>query len=139
MKTYHLANDIHVFGFEVKSFPSGISESFDELINKTGDCAGVRSYFGIVKPGEAGKIAYYAVAEERKSGEAEKFHYNKYSIEKGEYLTMDINDWRNKTDSIKDIFHELFQDNRVDKSKPCVEWYKDENEMLCMVKTTTLN
>ena len=139
MEIYNLGNDIHVFEFEVKSFPSGIQEAFEELINKTGDSAGARSYFGIIKPGKGGKTGYYAAAEKKEPGEAVKFNYDTYTIEKGEYLTMKINDWRTKTGSIKDVFHEIFQDNRVDKEMPCVEWYKNENEMLCMVRTTTSN
>ncbi len=139
MEIYTLANDMHVIEFEVKSFPSGISEAFDELINKTGDCAGARSYFGIIKPGKTGKTGYYVAAEEKDPGEAEKFNYDTYTIENGEYLIMKINDWRTKTGSIKDVFQELFQDSRVDKKMPCVEWYKNENEMLCMVRTNTSN
>ncbi len=136
MEIYNLVNDIPVFEFQLKTFPSGISEAFDELIKKTGDIAGDRSYFGIIKPGNEGKTCYFVAAEEKEPGEAEKFNYDTYTIESGEYLITRINDWRTKTGSIKDVFHEIFQDSRVDKKMPCVEWYKNENEMLCMVKTT---
>lgn len=137
MEIYNLANNIHVFEFEVKSFPLGISEAFNELISKTGDSVGARSYFGIIKTNKEGKTVYYAAAEEKETGEAEKFNYDEDTIEGGEYLIVKINDWRTKTGSIKDVFHEIFQDSRVDKEMPCVEWYKNENEMLCMVRTAT--
>lgn len=28
----------------------------------------------------------------------------------------------------------MMQDNNVDKAKLCVEWYKNDEEMLCMMK-----
>ena len=46
-----------------------------------------------------------------------------------------VRDWRKKTGCIKDVFHEMMQDNRFDGSKPCIEWYKNDEEMLCMLKT----
>ena len=42
--------------------------------------------------------------------------------------------WRTKTDCIKDIFHEIMQDERAGHTKPAVEWYKNDDEMMCMVK-----
>jgi hypothetical protein len=53
---------------------------------------------------------------------------------KGEYLMETVYDWYKKTDSLKDVFHILMQHSRVDKTKPCVEWYKNNDEMMCMVK-----
>jgi hypothetical protein len=81
-----------------------------------------------------GAIQYSAVAEELTTGEAEKYHCEKFIISKGEYLTTTLKNWQTKTDKIKDVFHEMMSDNRVDKSKPCIEWYKNEQEMLRMVR-----
>jgi hypothetical protein len=60
-------------------------------------------------------------------------------IEKGEYLAVTLRDWRKKTDSIKSIFQKMIEDNRVDKRKPCIEWYKNDDEMICMVKAASHN
>ena len=133
MKTYNLDKDIKVFGLQVKTFPSGIGEAFIELIKKTGDAAGSRAYYGISEF-NGGKMTYYAVAEEKFSGEAEKYKCEKLKIEKGEYVTTTVLEWRRKTDCIKDVFQELLQDSRVNKTKPAIEWYKDDNEMMCMVE-----
>jgi hypothetical protein len=35
------------------------------------------------------------------------------------------------------VFHEIMRDGRVDKTKPCVEWYKNDDEMMCMIKQLT--
>ena len=72
MEKYDIKNDIKVFGSMVKTFPAGIKETFDELIKKTGDLAGARSYYGISEFKE-GIMQYYAVAEEKTPGESEKY------------------------------------------------------------------
>src|SRR5664279_469344 len=116
MEKYNLTHDITVFGRQVKTFPSGIGEAFDELIKKTGDRAGARDYYGISEFKD-GKMIYYAVAEEKAEGEAGKYNYEKLKIEKGEYLTGTIIDWQKKTECIKDVFYEIIQDPRVNKTK----------------------
>lgn len=56
-------------------------------------------------------------------------------IEKGEYQTEAVHNWLSKTDCIKDVSHYLMANNKPDKDHPCIEWYKSDEEMLCMVKT----
>jgi predicted transcriptional regulator YdeE len=126
--------DLKVFGIEVKNFPEGIQEAFDELIKKTGDSAGAREYYGLSSMNSNGKIIYKAVAEEKYEGEAAKYNYEESIIEKGKYLFTSLKNWRSKTHCIKDIFNEMMKDEHVNKMKPCVEWYKNDEEMLCMVK-----
>ncbi len=133
MEKYNFMNDVKAFGITVLTFPAGIGEAFDELIKKTGDCAGSRNYYGISEF-KNGKMFYYAVAEEKSPGEAEKYEYERFTIEKGDYLATTLNDWKNKTNCIKDIFSEIIKDPAVNKTKPAIEWYKDENEMMCLVK-----
>lgn len=133
MEKYNFNNDVKVFGLQVKTFPSGIGEAFDELIKKTGDCAGARDYYGISEFKD-GKWIYYAVAEEKFTGEAQIYNYEELKIEKGEYLTNTVFEWRRKTECIKDVFSEIIQDARVNKTKPAIEWYKNDNEMMCLVK-----
>lgn len=134
MEKFTIEKNLNVFGREVATFPAGIGEAFDELIKKTGDCAGERNYYGVSSMNENGKIIYKAVAEEKYEGEAEKFNYEKDTIEQGEYLYETLYHWANKTSMIKDIFHEMMHDEHVDTRKPCVEWYKNDEEMLCMLK-----
>jgi hypothetical protein len=133
MEKLTFENDVKVFGIEVKTFPLGISEAFDELIEKTGDCAGERNYFGVSYISN-GKMIYKAVAAEKSDGEAKQFNYEEGMIEKGEYIFEVLKDWQTKTDCIKDVFRKMMNDERIDKTKPAVEWYKNNDEMLCMVK-----
>jgi hypothetical protein len=134
MEKYNLKKELKVFGLQVKTFPLGIKEAFGNLMKLLPDGSN-RPYYGVSYMKEDGSIIYNAAAEEKYEGEAEKYNLERYIIEGGEYLTETINDWQAKTDSIKDVFHEMMQDNRVDKKKPVVEWYKTDEEMMCMVKT----
>jgi hypothetical protein len=133
MEPYTITNDITVFGIEVPQFPSGIDEVFDKLVKKLPGGFN-RSFYGVCEM-KNGVYVYKAAAEEIIAGEAEKYNCERFTIEKGKYLTVPLKDWRKKTDKIKDIFQQLMTDGRVNKSKPSVEWYKNEAEMLCMVKT----
>jgi len=128
-------SDIKVFGINVKTFPAGIGAAFDELISKTGDGAGARDYYGISYLDSNGKVVYKAVAAEQMQGEAEKYGYAESTIEKGEYFFRTLKNWQTQTDCIKDIFHEMMEDKNADTTKPCVEWYKSDDEMLCLVKS----
>ena len=134
MEIYNLINDIKVFGFQVKSFPRGIGDAFESLI-KIVPGGFERPYYGISYLDKDGQILYNATALEKYEGEAEKYNCKRYLIEKGEYLAVSITNWRDNTDCIKDVFHDMMEDDRADKTKEVVEWYKTETETLCLVKT----
>ena len=134
METFTFEDDIKVFGIEVSTFPAGIGDAFNELINATGDAAGKRNYYGISYMNNDGKIIYKAVAEEKYNGEAGKYNYAISTIEKGKYYYKKVNDWRSKTNCINQVFHEIMQDDKVNKQTPAIEMYKNDDEMLCMIK-----
>ena len=132
MEKYNLQNDLRVLGIQVKTFPFGMKEAFDELA-RTLPKGEAQPFYGISKCTKDG-ILYIAAALETFEGEAEKYGYKTYTVEKGEYLSVPIFDWMKKTDSIKNVFEEMLKDERSDKSKPCVEIYKTDHEMVCLVK-----
>lgn len=134
MDILQLDNKINVMGRQVKSFPSGIKEAFDSLASLIENSTN-RSWFGISYFDENNTIIYHAAAEETETGEAEKYGLQRYTIENGVWLTEAVNGWKNKTGSIKDVFHQMMQDERADLTKPCIEWYKTDEAMLCMVKS----
>ena len=123
------------FGFQVTSFPQGIGEAFDSLIDRVPDGL-ERPYYGISYV-ENNHIVYLAAALEKFPGEAEKYGFRRYVINEGEYNAITVKDWRTKTDTIKDVFMELMKDDCPTENNPCVEWYKNDDEMVCMVKTNT--
>jgi hypothetical protein len=133
METYFIEKDLTVFGVEVKTFPQGIDEAYKKLMDQLGGGFD-RPFYGISFM-QSGMMHYYATALETTRGEAEKYNCERLTIEKGEYLTITVLQWRSKTKEINSFFHQLLQDDRTDKTKPAIEWYKNNEEMLCMLRT----
>jgi len=133
METFVIKKNIEAFGFQVKTFPKGIGEAFDSLIEMVPEGLN-RSYYGISYMTPDNKPVYIAAVEEKNKGEAERNKCERVTIEQGKYLAVSVKDWRKKTDTIRDVFHEMMNEKNIDHSKPCVEWYKNDNEMLCMLK-----
>ncbi|GAC1427063.1 MAG: hypothetical protein NVSMB7_03820 [Chitinophagaceae bacterium] len=134
MEIYHQQDHRQVFGKPVKTFPQGIGDAFGALMKMIPD-GNKRAYYGLSKMDTDGRVLYWATAEEKFPGEAEKYGCEKLTLPKGDYLAVTVHDWRGNTDCIKDVFHEMMQDKRADITKPCVEWYNNDNEMLCMLQT----
>jgi len=132
MKMFTLAQEIRTFGREVGAFPAGIAAAFGELIADTGDRAGERDYFG-VSTFRDGRMHYYALAAERQAKEAERPGYEKIVIPAGRYLVRELPDWQANTGCIRDIFMEMLQDPSADRQMPAIEWYRDDQDMWCML------
>lgn len=133
METYNIKKDIKVFGRRVVTFPIGIKEAYDSLVEMVPDAL-KRSYYGLSRFDNDGTILYFATVEETHPGEAKVYDLDSYVIEGGEYLSKTILNWYTKTDSIKEVFHELMQHKEADLSYNCIEWYKSDYEMQCMVR-----
>jgi len=132
MEKVVLNDHLSVFGFEVTTFPEGIGEAFDTLMKLVPD--GVdRSFYGISYT-EGEEIRYHAAVVENFPGEAEKYNCRRYTIQKGEYLTTPLKDWKKKTHTIKEIFGEMLKDDCPTIERPAVEWYINDDEMLCMIR-----
>lgn len=135
MKIYHIENDIEVFGEDVTSFPKGIDEAFNRLIEVGKKDS--RTYYGIGYCVD-NKMTYAAATSELYIGEANEYdEYDVYTIEAGDYLCEPLYDWRSKTNCIKDIFAQMLEDERAHKSKPSIEIYLNDDEMLCLIKMKT--
>lgn len=133
MDRYTLKQDVNVWGIEVSTFPDGVSEAFDKLVSMLPGGFD-RSLYGICFMSDQGNLVYVAAAEEKEESEAEVYNCRRYTIEKGEYFVVTLKDWRRKTDQINNVFHEMLATARVDRMKPSVEWYKNNDEMKCMLK-----
>jgi predicted transcriptional regulator YdeE len=134
MEKMNFKNDIKVFGVEVKTFPNGVDDAFHQLIKTINDKNEQDRYYYGISEFKNGKMFYYATAEEKQAGEAEKFNYETFIIESGNYIVEKLENWRTQTDCIKDIFQKIMNDGNADTTKPAVEWYKNDKEMLCMIK-----
>ena len=132
MERIQLTAEIRVFGLVVENFPHDIGAAFDRLANLV-EGGFDRPYYGICEMKD-GAMIYRAAAQEMYEGEAARYACEPYVIEKGTYLAVTVHDWRKNTESIKDVFEDILEDDRVDFAKPFVEWYKDDMEMVCMAR-----
>jgi predicted transcriptional regulator YdeE len=133
MEKYNLPENIKVFCATAKSFPEGIQEAFitlDKMLSKEG-----RTFYGISYKNETGGIVYKAAVSESFEGEAEQYGFETFVINKGEYLTETIADWMRHIEVIGRTFEKLLEEPEYDESYPCVEWYKSDKELMCMVRT----
>lgn len=131
MEIYHITRNIKVFGSVVENFPKGVGEAFQELIEKIPNGHG-RVYYGISWC-IGNDITYIAAAEQKSEDEPAKYNCDSYTIEKGDYLCIAVDNWQSKVDCIKDFFAEIMKDERADNKTPAIEIYKNDKELLCMI------
>lgn len=133
MEILSIASDIKVFGTLVTAFPIGIGDAFNRLIKTVPD-GRQRACYGISSMNEQGEVLYFAAIAEQVPGEAEKYRFEQREVPKGDYLAITVVDWQQKTHCIKDVFHEMMQDDRYLHDSPCIEWYKNDSEMICLLQ-----
>lgn len=131
MEVFRLTKDINVIYIEAESFPGGVKNAFTKLYSQV---AGTqqRRIFGLSKL-QHGIIIYKAAASENFEGEGASLQLPTFLIRKGVYLTETLMDWQQNEMMIGSIFNRLVADKRLDGSAHCIEWYKSERELWCMV------
>lgn len=132
MELINRENDVRVFCNTVPTFPLGIRQAFDSLIKLVNGPAG-RDFYGISYLDDQGKIVYKVAVSALDSEGPSKFG-EPFTIKKGTYLGETLHGWMDNTNQIKDVFMKMMDDVRMDRSYPCIEWYKTDEEMICMVK-----
>ena len=135
MEEYHLPNDISAMYITASSFPDGVlaaHQKLHSLVPRTESPE--RKYFGISFPNQDGTIIYKAAAEELTDDEAEKLSLETYLIKKGEYISIDIHDYMKEVSGIREAFQKLLSDPRIDPNGACVEWYRSDYVVKCMVR-----
>ncbi|HEV8513305.1 MAG TPA: hypothetical protein VGQ59_08510 [Cyclobacteriaceae bacterium] len=136
MEIYTLKNNIEIFCVTARSFPYEIKQAFAALINLLPTVEG-RTFFGIAFEDKNGDMIYKAAVLESFGGEAEKLGCEKFIIEKGDYLTETLKDWK-KDESLIGLTFKKFSESKYNATFPCVEWYQG-NDVMCMVKLENQN
>lgn len=134
MDTQTLDGDIKVLAIQVKTFPQGIQEAFDKLNDLVGGDQWRRNVFGISHGSKDGGVVYYAAISQNFDGEGEELNCVELVVPAGTYAVKRINNWREQLPSIGNAFCELMQEPDFDHVTPCIEWYQNPDQMLCMVK-----
>jgi predicted transcriptional regulator YdeE len=136
MEVITIDKEIKVIGLKVNTFPTGIGEAFNTLMNSLPDGTH-RSYYGISNC-KNGHMSYIAAAEIKNTSEAIP-GTEQFVIDTGLYITKPLWDWRKHVNEIKEMFEEMMHDERVKPESTCIEWYKDDNLMFCMIKIDDTN
>ena len=134
MKPYFLNADINVLCVTASSFPDGIMAAFDKL-NSLIQSPTPRRIFGISSGDGNKNIIYKAAAEENSADEAARLGCERFTIEKGEYISEHIEDFMKHIPAMGQAFQEMCGDSRIDSNGYCIEMYLNNNkDVLCMVK-----
>jgi len=135
MKEYFLEHDVKVFCVTAKSFPEGVQQAFitlEKMLSKEG-----RTFYGISHGTASGEIIYKAAVTEKYEGEGNEYDFENYTIPKGKYVTETINDYMNNMPRFGEVFREMLAHPQLDTNGACIEWYKSDKEVMCMVKINT--
>ena len=134
MKPYFLDSDINVICVTASSFPDGIVPAFDKL-NSLIQSPEPRRIFGISYGDGATNITYKAAAEEKSADEAGRLGCERFTIKKGEYTSLYIEDFMKNIPAIGQAFRDMCRDKRIDSNGYCIEMYLNNNkDVLCLVK-----
>jgi len=135
MKTgnYILEENITVYCIDAERFPEGVQAAHEKLHGLV-KFSPERKYYGISFP-RNGKIIYKAAATELNKGELSRHGLEAFRIPKGNYIFIDVPDFRKNLDQITRVFDELTKDSRIDPKGFCLEWYLSDTLCRCMIKT----
>jgi len=138
LENFKLENDIHLFCVRADSFPAGIKAAQEKLA-ATLKPGGKRNYFGVSYLYDD-KILYMAAAE-LKSVEKVPADCETYTLLKGNYISIYIEDFAKDTTRINQAFKTLLNDPRIDENGCCAECYLPEGadhnaakNVRCMVR-----
>ena len=126
MDTIVFDKEISVCCVAASSFPDGVLAAFQTLHGKL-DHKEERQHFGISHGLPDGGILYLAAATELNPGEAEALRLERFTIQKGPYLGLIIQDYMKDLGEIGRTFHRLLQSPELDPEGYCLEIYTGKN------------
>jgi hypothetical protein len=135
MDKYSINKNIEVVFLTAPTFPNDVPTTFEKLHSLIPDNPN-RRYFGISHPDKTGKINYKAAAEILPSDTFDQPELQKFSIEKGEFVTKYIVNHFKDSSSIGTAFQELLAHPLLDPNGYCLEVYKNytDVDVHCMVR-----
>ena len=132
METTNLENDIAVMYINADSFPAGVLSAHQQLHSLI-PYATERKYFGLSRP-EGGGIVYKAAAEVLTSGEAENLKLKTIVINKGNYVSVILQDYIKDLQAIGNAFQQMIARPDIAPDGYCIEWYLSDKDVQCMVR-----
>jgi hypothetical protein len=132
MESRQLGKDIRVFYVEALSFPAGVKQAWDDL-QKMLPSKVNRCFYGISWM-QKGNIIYKAGVEETFLGEAERYGCPVFTISAGNYVSETITNYLTNLQAFGPTFQKLLAVPGRAEDAVCVERYKSDKEVICMVK-----
>lgn len=134
IETWIQKSEVKLIVEKAEDFGKGIAEAFVRLAEKLNTPGVHRDCYGIVLK-EDGQMNYYAAFTELREGEASEMNLPAKFIEAGNYQSILVNEWNNNLLYIGPTFDRLLQSGLVDTNADCIEYYKTEQELICMIKS----
>ena len=132
MEKYIFEEDLKIYTLTAKSFPEDIGEVHHRLY-KIFPPNPPRKYFGISRP-ENGIIIYKVGSEVFYNEEIDLKLVEPFIIQKGNYISILIKDFRNNLSQIDTAFKHLTSLKNIDPNGYCIEYYFNSNDVRCMIK-----
>lgn len=133
MEVHIMDSPVLVIIEKAEDFGKGIGEAFVRLAEKLENKGQKRDCYGIVLKEDDG-MNYYAAYTELYDGEAIEKSLPTFTIASGNYYTIRIEEWNKNILHIGPTFDQILKSGKVYTSTPCIEFYKTEQELICMVK-----
>ncbi len=132
MQTLSLNTDIIVACERAQRFPDDVLRAHQK-IHKLIAFDGNRRFFGISFGTGNGTINYMAAAECFPEDQCFE-NVEKYQIKKGEYLVVEIRNFRENISAIGEAFQTMISRPDIDQEGACIEWYPNLSDVHCMVR-----
>lgn len=123
--------DVQVYFVKAKNGIRGAKEAFDELESHLSTLKG-RKFYGLIY-GRPPQDEYYACVAMEPEDELKPLPLEKMTVPGGLYAQERIMDWANNIPKFKEVFGQLRDQHEMDTGRPCVEYYRSMQEVLCRV------
>ncbi len=133
METTSITQSIQLRCAQVTTFPQGIKEAFDKLMEDF-PLVDSRNYYGISWMDEHSDIVYKVASNIIDPSEMNIPGYEEYIIPSGKYLSETIDEWMQQLPKISETFGKMMSMPGFDNTAACVEWYVDDDKMICMAR-----
>lgn len=117
---------MYVAGERDKPIPEQASLAFDKLEASLTSLKG-RHFYGAIVEGE-----YRACVALRPEDEPGNLFHPTWTIPRGEYVRQKLADWEHHRELVGPTFGRMRELRDFDPSRPCVEYYRSQRELLLM-------
>jgi hypothetical protein len=126
MATKTILDPIGVLSVKAVGGTKGAKGAFDLLESKLPSLKG-RRFYGTYNPWTE---EYRACVVKTQGEDASRIGLEEWTIPGGAYLTRKIDDWPSKMAELPKMFDELAAGQKVDTSRPSLEFYRSDRELV---------